>query len=122
MSAHAVPPRAGGTTSRLLALAILCAGQLMVILDGTIVNVALPAMQESLGLSASGLGWVVNAYLIPFGGFLLLAGLLRRPLRPQARLRHRSRPVHRGLAAVLAWHRTRRCCWGRVSSRAWAAR
>ncbi|MFF5442300.1 MFS transporter [Streptomyces achromogenes] len=62
--------------SRRLAPAILCAGQLMVILDGTIVNVALPAIQESLGFSSSALGWVVNAYLIPFGGLLLLSGRL----------------------------------------------
>ncbi|RJO73777.1 MFS transporter [Nocardia panacis] len=48
----------------------------MMILDGTIVNVALPAIQESLGLSSSNLGWVVNAYLIPFGGLLLLSGRL----------------------------------------------
>ncbi|GHH19607.1 MFS transporter [Streptomyces rubradiris] len=60
--------------SRWFALAILCAGQLMVILDGTIVNVALPAIQDSLDFSSSSLGWVVNAYLIPFGGLLLLAG------------------------------------------------
>lgn len=68
-----VSPRAA---SRTLALAVLCLGQLMVILDGTIVNVALPTLQESLGFSSSGLGWVVNAYLIPFGGLLLLAGRL----------------------------------------------
>jgi EmrB/QacA subfamily drug resistance transporter len=74
MSAQAVPARAGTGASRRLALAILCAGQLMVILDGTIVNVALPAVQESLGFSPSNLGWVVNAYLIPFGGLLLLSG------------------------------------------------
>ncbi|GAA2311626.1 DHA2 family efflux MFS transporter permease subunit [Nonomuraea roseoviolacea subsp. roseoviolacea] len=55
-------------------MAGICAGQLIVILDGTIVNVALPSIQQSLGFSASGLGWVVNAYLIPFGGLLLLCG------------------------------------------------
>ncbi|MEU1666584.1 MFS transporter [Streptomyces sparsogenes] len=60
--------------SRWPALAVLCAGQLMVILDGTIVNVALPSIQQSLGFSQSSLGWVVNAYLIPFGGLLLLSG------------------------------------------------
>ena len=60
--------------SRWLALLVLCAGMLMIILDGTIVNVALPAIQEDLGFSQSGLAWVVNAYLIPFGGLLLLAG------------------------------------------------
>ncbi|MDX2959017.1 MFS transporter [Streptomyces acidiscabies] len=63
-------------STRHLALAALCAGQLMVILDGTIVNVALPEIQESLALSPSALGWVVNAYLIPFGGLLLLSGRL----------------------------------------------
>ena len=62
--------------SRWLALAVLCAATLMIILDGTIVTVALPAIQRDLGFSASGLAWVVNAYLIAFGGLLLLAGRL----------------------------------------------
>jgi EmrB/QacA subfamily drug resistance transporter len=62
--------------SRWLALMVLCAGMLMVILDQTIVNVALPTIQEDLGFSASGLAWVINAYLIAFGGLLLLAGRL----------------------------------------------
>src|SRR5690242_19493961 len=48
----------------------------MVILDQTIVNVALPSIRADLGFSQSGLAWVVNAYMIPFGGFLLLAGRL----------------------------------------------
>jgi len=60
--------------SRWLALFVLCAGMLMIILDNTIVNVALPVIQDDLGFSQSGLAWVVNAYLIPFGGLLLLAG------------------------------------------------
>src|SRR4051794_30914296 len=64
------------TPSRWLALLVLCAGMLMVILDQTIVNVALPSIQRDLGFSASGLAWVVNAYLIAFGGLLLLAGRL----------------------------------------------
>ncbi|MEW2131551.1 MFS transporter [Streptomyces sp. NPDC005435] len=63
-------------TSRWPALAVLCAGQLMVILDGTVVNVALPALQRDLGFSPSGLAWVLNAYLVPFGGLLLLSGRL----------------------------------------------
>jgi EmrB/QacA subfamily drug resistance transporter len=62
------------TRSRRLALAVLCAGMLMVILDGSIVTVALPAIQDDLGFSPAGLTWVVNAYLIAFGGLLLLAG------------------------------------------------
>jgi EmrB/QacA subfamily drug resistance transporter len=62
--------------SRWLALVVLCAGMLMIILDQTIVNVALPSIRRDLGFSQSSLAWVVNAYLIPFGGLLLLAGRL----------------------------------------------
>ncbi|CCK26471.1 transport integral membrane protein [Streptomyces davaonensis JCM 4913] len=64
------------TYSRWASLVILCAGALMTILDGNIVTVAMPAIQSDLGFSPSGLAWVVNAYLIPFGGLLLLAGRL----------------------------------------------
>ena len=59
---------------RWLALYVLCGGLLMIVLDATIVNVALPSIQEDLGFSQSNLAWVVNAYLIAFGGLLLLAG------------------------------------------------
>ncbi|MFC0624267.1 DHA2 family efflux MFS transporter permease subunit [Kribbella deserti] len=62
--------------SRWLALYVLCAGMLMIVLDVTVVNVALPAIQDDLGFSSSSLAWVVNGYLIPFGGLLLLAGRL----------------------------------------------
>ncbi|MEN3360000.1 MAG: hypothetical protein V7637_3982 [Mycobacteriales bacterium] len=62
--------------SRWPALAVLCTGTLMVILDQTIVNVALPSIQSDLGFTQNGLAWVVNAYLIAFGGLLLLAGRL----------------------------------------------
>jgi len=62
--------------SRWIALYVLCAGVLMIVLDVTIVNVALPTIQDDLGFSASSLAWVVNAYLIAFGGLLLLAGRL----------------------------------------------
>jgi EmrB/QacA subfamily drug resistance transporter len=58
------------------ALYVLCAGMLMIVLDVTIVNVALPSIQHDLGFSQSSLAWVVNAYLIAFGGLLLLAGRL----------------------------------------------
>src|SRR5215203_1173905 len=61
---------------RWVALVVLCAGFLMIILDQTIVNVALPSIQSDLGFSQSSLAWVVNAYLIAFGGLLLLAGRL----------------------------------------------
>ncbi|AKZ59000.1 putative transmembrane efflux protein [Streptomyces ambofaciens ATCC 23877] len=65
-----------GAPSRWRALVVLCAGALMTILDGNIVTVAMPAIQADLGFSGPGLAWVVNAYLIPFGGLLLLAGRL----------------------------------------------
>src|SRR5256885_2174558 len=57
-----------------LALAVLAVAQFMVVLDVTIVNVALPAIQTDLGFSADGLQWVVNAYTLTFGGLLLLGG------------------------------------------------
>jgi EmrB/QacA subfamily drug resistance transporter len=60
--------------SRWIALYVLCAGMLMIVLDITIVNVALPSIKDDLGFSQASLAWVVNAYLITFGGLLLLAG------------------------------------------------
>ncbi len=59
---------------RWIALYVLCVGMLMIVLDATIVNVALPTIQEDLGFAQNDLAWVVNAYLIAFGGLLLLAG------------------------------------------------
>src|SRR6184192_2666413 len=87
---YAPPPMSSGTYrdprdmtqdqitehSRWIALYVLCAGVLMIVLDVTIVNVALPSIQDDLGFSSSSLAWVVNAYLIAFGGLLLLAGRL----------------------------------------------
>ena len=70
----AVPTSAASDRSRWIALYVLCLGMLMIILDATIVNVALPSIQNDLGFSQSDLAWVVNAYLIPFGGLLLLSG------------------------------------------------
>jgi EmrB/QacA subfamily drug resistance transporter len=67
---------AGGENSRWIALVVLCVGMLMIVLDATVVNVALPSIQDDLGFSQSSLAWVVNAYLITFGGLLLLAGRL----------------------------------------------
>jgi EmrB/QacA subfamily drug resistance transporter len=74
-------PEAGPTETtkrtdrtRWMALYVLCVGVLMIVLDVTIVNVALPSIQDDLGFSQSSLAWVVNAYLIAFGGLLLLAG------------------------------------------------
>ena len=62
--------------SRWLSLMVLCTGFLLIVVDMTIVNVALPSIQKDLGFSPSGLAWVINAYLIAFGGLLLLAGRL----------------------------------------------
>ncbi len=61
---------------RWLALIVLCLGSLMIVLDVTIVNVALPSIREDLGFSETSLAWVVNAYLLTYGGFLLLGGRL----------------------------------------------
>ncbi len=62
--------------TRWIALYVLCAGNLMIVLDTTIVNVALPSIRTDLGFSETSLAWVVNAYLLTFGGFLLLGGRL----------------------------------------------
>jgi EmrB/QacA subfamily drug resistance transporter len=68
------PQASAADRSRWIALVVLCVGALMIILDMTIVNVALPSIQHDLGFTQSNLAWVVNAYLITFGGLLLLAG------------------------------------------------
>src|SRR4029078_915519 len=62
--------------NRWLALYVLCLGVMMIVIDATIVNVALPSIREDLGFSQTSLAWVVNAYLLTFGGFLLLGGRL----------------------------------------------
>src|SRR5215211_2218371 len=71
-----VTTEAKNDRKRWMALYVLCVGMLMIVLDATIVNVALPSIQDDLGFSQSNLAWVVNAYLIAFGGLLLLAGRL----------------------------------------------
>jgi EmrB/QacA subfamily drug resistance transporter len=65
-----------GPRRRWIAVVVVCLGQLMIAVDATIVNVALPSIQGDLGFSRADLTWVVNAYLLTFGGFLLLAGRL----------------------------------------------
>src|SRR6185437_629629 len=62
--------------TRWFALIVLCMGSLMIVLDTTIVNVALPSIRADLGFTQESLAWVVNAYLLTFGGFLLLGGRL----------------------------------------------
>ena len=69
--ARKAPPE---ETNRWLVLVLVCLAQFMVILDATITNVALPSIQEDLGFTPAGLQWVVNAYTLLFGGFLLLGG------------------------------------------------
>src|SRR3954449_11797180 len=63
-------------TNKWVVLVLVCLAQFMVILDATIVNVALPSIQKDLGLSEANLQWIVNAYTLVFGGFLLLCGRL----------------------------------------------
>ncbi|MGW7053781.1 MFS transporter [Streptomyces sp. NPDC054887] len=75
MRAASAPPPAA-PRSRRLALGVIATGMLMIILDGSIVTVAMPAIQNDLRFTAAGLSWVVNAYLIAFGSLLLLAGRL----------------------------------------------
>ncbi len=86
-------------------LALLLLGQYLVVLDVAIVNVALPSIQRDLGLSATGLQWVVNGYTIAFAGFLLLGGGWPTSSASDAR----SSP---------AWG----CSWRAASSAAWPAR
>ncbi|MFI0596359.1 MFS transporter [Streptomyces griseus] len=79
------PPPPLTPRSRALALGVIATGMLMIVLDGSIVTVAMPAIQDDLGFTPAGLSWVVNAYLIAFGSLLLLAGRLgdligRRPM------------------------------------------
>src|SRR3989440_2390314 len=62
--------------TRWFALYVLCLGSLMIVLDMTIVNVALPSIREDLGFSEASLAWVVNAYILTFGGCMLLGGRL----------------------------------------------
>ena len=68
--------RGWSSRRRWLALVVLCVGQLMIVLDATVVNVALPVLQRDLNFSQSSVAWVIDAYLITFGGLLLLAGRL----------------------------------------------
>jgi MFS family permease len=83
--------RPGTRDNRWIALYLPCTGMLMIVLDATIVNVALPTIQSALHFTQSDLAWVVNGYLITFGGLLLLAGRLghligrRRMFRPGSR-------------------------------------
>ena len=108
--------------SRWLALYVLCVGMLMIVLDVTVVNVALPSIQDDLGFSQSSLAWVVNAYLIAFGGLLLLAGRLGDLIGRRLDLPRRPRASSRSRRCCAASRRARRCWSARGSCRASAAR
>ena len=69
-------PMLDSSRKRWLALIVLCLGDLMIVLDTTIVNVALPSIREDLAFTETSLVWVVNAYMLTYGGFLLLGGRL----------------------------------------------
>ena len=109
---------AGGGSRRLgLALLVIATAQLMVVLDATIVNVALPHIQQALGFSGSGLEWVVNAYAVTFGGLLLLGGragdiLGRRRVFVFGLLLFSAASLFGGFATSQAWLLTARAVQG----------
>ena len=82
-----------------LALALLALAQFVVVLDASIVNVALPSIGRDLEFSQENLSWVVNAYTLTFGGFLLLGGRMADLLGPPPTVHGRHRPVRRRVAA-----------------------
>ena len=86
-------------TNPWVVLVLICLAQFMVILDATIVNVALPSIQTDLDLSEANLQWIVNAYTLVFGGFLLLGGRAGDLLGRKRALPGRPRHLHRRLAA-----------------------
>ena len=88
------------TRTRWLALLVLCLGDLMIVMDGTIVNVALPSISDDLGFSQTSLAWVVNAYLLTFGGFLLLGGRLGDLFGPRRMFLDGHLPLHARVARV----------------------
>ena len=101
---------------------VLCTGMLMIVLDMTIVNVALPSIQASLGFSQANLAWVVNAYLIAFAGLLLLAGRLGDLAGPEERLPGGPRRLYRRLVAVRARGESGDAGRRAVPAGRWAAR
>ena len=119
------PPSRERTTlegrRRWLALYVLCFGDLLIVLDSTIVNVALPSIQADLGFSEASLAWVVNAYLLTFGGFLLLGGRLS-DLFGRRRLFLMGSRCSRHVARMRRWPARRSSSSWRERCRASAAR
>ncbi len=100
-----------------LALVVIAAAQLMVVLDATIVNVALPHIQRALGFSGTGLEWVINAYAVSFGGLMLLGGragdlLGRRRVFIAGLLLFSAASLAGGFATSQAWLLTARAIHG----------
>ena len=115
-------PSAGGGHRNLgLALVVIAAAQLMVVLDSTIVNVALPHIQRALGFSGSGLEWVITAYALTFGGLLLLGGRAG-DLLGRRRVFVAGLLVFSAARSRVAWPPPRPGCSSRGPPRAWAAR
>ena len=83
-----------------MALAVVCLAQLMIVLDTTIVNVALPSIQRDLHFSQGNLTWVINAFLVTFGSFLLLAGRLGDLFGRKRVFLGRRDAVHRRVGGV----------------------
>ena len=106
---EATGPDADADSRRWKALYVLCGGLLMIVLDATIVNVALPSIQDDLGFSQNNLAWVVNAYLIAFGGPAAALRAARRPDRPAPHLPHRPLRLHRRPRCSARSPRRRRC-------------
>ena len=97
------------TRTRWLALVILCVGDLMIVVDTTVVNVAFPSIRNSLGFSQTSLAWVVNAYMLTFGGFLLLAGRFGDLFGHRRLFLDGNRRVHRSRASSAASPSRRGC-------------
>ncbi len=108
--------------TRWLALIVLCLGTLMIVLDTTIVNVALPSIRADLDFSQTSLAWVVNAYLLTFGGFLLLGGRLGDLFGHRRLFLVGHRALHARVALLRAREHRRACSSRRARCRASAAR
>ena len=107
--------------ARWLALYALCLGDLMIVLDTNIVNVALPTIQTELGFSPTALAWVVNAYMLTFGGFLLLSGRLGDLFGNRRVLLDRRRGLHGRPPSPARWPPTPSCWSPAARSRVSAA-
>ena len=122
-TAHSRPDEASGgrRSTPGLALAVIAAAQLMVVLDATIVNIALPHIQSALHFSPTGLSWVLNAYTLVFGGLLLLGGRTG-DLFGRRRMFIIGVSLFAGRASPAASRRTRACCSRCARCRASAVR